>query len=122
VEQKYGLDVELYNEVGADDRFSTLVERTVYWIVQEMLMSVVREEANGAPQVILNKRGERLYLHLFMENAEDASGGDRTVQLEAIRRRVEWLDGEVRIDSIPDEGIRMSIILPVRLPFLVSSL
>ena len=124
VKQTYDLDVELYSEIGAEDRFSTLVERTVYWILQEVLTNITRHEAAGPPQVILNKRDERLYLHIFDESAgidHSPAGEDRRVQLEAIRRRVEWLDGEVRVDSIPDEGVRISIILPVRLPFLASS-
>jgi PAS domain S-box-containing protein len=125
VEQKYDLDVDLYSEVETTDRFSTLVERSVYWIVQEILTNVVRHEAAGTPQVLLNKRGEQLYLHVFDESAAldgPAAAAGEDVQLEAIRRRVEWLDGEVRIDPIPDEGVRMSIILPVRSPFLASSL
>ena len=121
-EQKYDLDVDLYNEVETDDRFSTLIERTIYWIVQEVLMNVVRPETAGGPQVILNKRGEHLYLHIFDESGGvgQASTEPDEPGLETIRRRVEWLDGEMRIDSISGEGVRVSIILPVRLPFLVS--
>jgi signal transduction histidine kinase len=123
IEQTYDLDVELYSEIETEDRFSALVERTIYWIVQEVLMNIARDEQADASQVILSKRDDRLYLHAFDESATlGAAEADRRVQLEAIRRRVEWLEGEVRIDSIPDEGVRISIILPSRLPFLVSSL
>lgn len=125
IEQKYDLDVELYSEIETEDRFSTLLERTIYWIVQEVLMNIARHEGDDTPQVILNKREEQLYLHVFTDRVgfdRSQTGEKKDVQLETIRRRVEWLDGDVRIDSIPDEGVRVSIVLPARLPFLVSSL
>jgi PAS domain S-box-containing protein len=122
VQADHALSVELYSEIGPDDPVPLLVERTVYWIVQEALLNVARHATADATQVILNKRGKQLYLHIFDEGAgvsQAAQERGRSLQVDAIRRRVEWLNGEVRIDSIPDEGVRLSVVLPLRLPYLI---
>jgi len=119
VKDEQDLEVDFYSEIGAGDRFSFLIERTVYWVVQEVLMSVARQKDVESTQVIVGKREKRLYVHLFDEGAGLASstpGTDENFPLEAIQRRVEWLEGEMRIDSVPDEGARLSFSLPVKPP------
>jgi len=120
VERERGLEVDLYSEIASDDRFPPLIERTAYWIVQEVLINVARHGETSAAQVIVSKRADQLYLHVFDEKGAflpSAPGAEKSFRLEVIQRRVEWLDGEVRIDAIPGEGTRFSVILPVRLPF-----
>ena len=120
VERERGLEVDLYSEMEPDDRFPALIERTAYWIVQEALINVARHGETNAAQVIVSKRANQLYLHVFDEQAAflpSAPSAEKSFRLEVIQRRVEWLDGEVRIDAIPGEGTRFSVILPVRLPF-----
>jgi signal transduction histidine kinase len=121
LEIKHGLDIDLYSEIEPGNRFSAPVERTAYWIAQETLMGIARRDGVDAAQVILNERGDQLYLHLFDEDGTLSSSTQRKgerFRLEAIQRRVEWLDGEVRFDPIPGEGTRISIVLPSRRPFL----
>jgi PAS domain S-box-containing protein len=119
MENEHDLDIDLRSEIEPGNRFSVPVERTVYWIAQEALMSVVRQEEVEAVQVIVNERDEQLYLHFFDEGDElsAATGGRGTgLRFEAIRRRVEWLGGEIRLTPIPGEGMRLSISVPVRRP------
>ena len=120
MERERNLEVDLYSEIEPDDRFPALIERTAYWIVQEALINVARHDETDGAQVIVNNRKKQLYLHVFDERATFSSSAPNTekrFRFEAIQRRVEWLDGEVRIDTIPGEGTRFSVILPVRLPF-----
>jgi signal transduction histidine kinase len=120
MERNRDLVVDLYSEIGPEDRFSVLIERTVYWIVQESLLSIARRDDTETTNVIVSQRGKRLYVHVFDEGGgltSSSLGGDGNFRLKAIRRRTEWLDGDVRIDSIPNEGIRLSVTLPVELPF-----
>ena len=90
--------------------------------MQEALLNVARHATADTTQVILNKRGKQLYLHIFDEGAGVSRGPQergRSLQVDAVRRRVEWLHGEVRIDPIPNEGVRLSVVLPLRLPYLI---
>jgi PAS domain S-box-containing protein len=123
LEEEYHLDLDYYSEIEPGDRFSVPIERTMYWIVQETLMGIARRGDVDTAQVIVNERGEQLYLHIFDEGeglSASARGKGRSFRFEAIRQRVEWLDGEVRVDSIPDEGTRLSVTLPIRLLFPTS--
>jgi PAS domain S-box-containing protein len=114
---EHDLHVDFYSEIEPGDRFSAPIERTVYWIVQEILMGIVRRDDVDEAQAIANRRDEQLYLHFFDERVAFPSStqdGTGDFRFQAIQRRVEWLDGTVRIDTIPDEGTRLSVILPVR--------
>ncbi len=119
LERTQDLNVDLYNEIEPGDRFSDLLERTIYWIVQEALLNVARHADADTTQVIVNKVDKRLMLHVFDEGAGiDQSGRDdeNGFRLDAVRHRVNWLDGDVRTDPIPDEGTRISVALPTDLP------
>ncbi len=119
MEQDHDLTVDLYVEVTSSDRFSVLIERTVFWIVQEALLHIARESDVDTTQVLLSKRGKRLYLHVFDEGTgfTAPSMDTETSFQEAIRRRTEWLDGELRLDPMSDDNTQISITLPVRPPF-----
>ena len=121
VEQKRGLAVDLRVELGAQDRFSSLVERTAYWIVQEALVNVARHAETDAARVAVAADEDCLTLEIADEGVgfgADAPDGDSSFGLEGIRRRVERLDGDVEIASAPGEGTHIVARLPLRVAVL----
>ena len=119
--EKRGLAVDLRVETGAEERFSSLVERTAYWVVQEALMNAARHAETDAARVTVTATENRLALAVADEGvgfgAADPAG-DNSFGLEGIRRRVERLDGTVEITSTPGEGTRIAVHLPLRAPVL----
>lgn len=119
MEEKHNLDIELYTELEAEERFSELMERTVYWIIQEALVNVAHHAETDAAQVVLNKDENQLSLHILDEGVgfdSSAELGEESFGLEGIRRRVERLNGAVDIETDPGEGTRVSATLPFMFP------
>ena len=121
MKEKRNLTVDLRVELGPQERFSSLVERTAYWIVQEALVNVARHAETDAARVAVAADADHLTLEIADEGVgfgADAPDGDNSFGLEGIRRRVERLDGNVEIASAPGEGTRITARLPLRAPFL----
>ena len=123
LEQDYGLEITVDSDLGAGDRFSTLVERTVYWILQEALINVSLHADTNEAHVVINTDENRLSLHVIDEGLGfDASSpkDENSFGLEGIRRRVERLNGSFEMASAPGEGTRLSAVLPHARPFLTA--
>ncbi|PSQ97550.1 MAG: hypothetical protein BRD55_01375 [Bacteroidetes bacterium SW_9_63_38] len=121
LETEYGLMVTDDSDLAPDDRFSTLVERTVYWIIQEALINVSLHADTDEAHVVITSDEHRLSLHILDEGRGfDVSNhdDDKSFGLEGIRRRVERLNGTFELASTAGEGTRLSIVLPHHRPLL----
>lgn len=119
--ERRDLTVDLRVEVEPEERFSSLVERTAYWITQEALVNVARHAETDAARVTVTATENRLALEIDDEGVgfgADAPSDENSFGLEGIRRRAERLDGEVKITSVSGEGTRIAVHLPLRIPFL----
>jgi len=115
IEHRRGLEVHLQSELDPDERFSSLLERTAYWIVHEALVNAHRHAETDGVQVVADKTEE----HLFLRVSDEGVGFDPSREkeedqfgLEGIRRRVERLKGEIAIDTDPGLGTQISVALP----------
>jgi PAS domain S-box-containing protein len=116
MEETHALTIDLQSELEPEDRFSALVERTAYWIVQEALVNAARHAETDAARVTVRRCEAGLALRVTDEGVgfgPSEEEGAKSFGLEGIRRRVERLDGDVRIESTPGEGTRVAAILPV---------
>ena len=116
LERRRGLAVDYRTDLARGDRFSSLLERTAYWIVQEMLLNVIRHAETDTARVGVTTKDRCLFLRV----ADDGVGFDPseesefgTVGLEGIRRRVERLEGDIEIDTEPGRGTEVSVQLPM---------
>lgn len=119
--ERRGLTVDLRVEIEPEERFSSLVERTAYWITQEALVNVARHAETDAAHVTVTATENRLALEIDDEGVgfgADAPSDENSFGLEGIRRRAERLDGEVKITSVSGEGTRIAVHLPLRAPVL----
>lgn len=116
VERRRGLEVHLQSDLEPDDRFSSLLERTAYWIIQETLVNAHRHAETDAAQVLVHKEEGQLTLEIADEGVGFDPSRERTEDefgLEGIRRRAERLNGEVDIESEPGRGTHVSVALPL---------
>lgn len=116
LEREHGLKIDLVCEIGSEERLSTLHKRTAYWIVQEALINVARHAETNEAKVTIGTDQGRLSLQIVDEGAGfDPSKQEeqKSFGLESIRRRVERLNGEVQISSIPGEGSCIRSIFPL---------
>jgi len=116
IENQYDLAVDLRCEVASGDRFSSLLERTAYWIVQEALVNAGRHAETGTAHVTVREDEHRLCLRVSDEGVgfdPSRQEGDKSFGIEGIRRRVERLNGTVEIDTAPGQGTRIVATLPL---------
>jgi PAS domain S-box-containing protein len=124
VEDTEGIDIAFHNEIGADERFSSLLERVVYRVCREALANVSRHADTDRAQVLINKTERQLRLHVIdygrgfsPRNTPD----DRDhLGLRGIRERVEQLNGSFALNTAPGEGTRLTVTLPRSLVALPS--
>jgi len=115
----YDLDVALDTSLRAQDRFSMLLERTAYWIVQEALLNVGRHAHVDEARVHVADRDQKLSIEVsdrgvgFEPDNERSDGG---VGLKSLRRRVEQMSGDMTVKTAPDEGTRIIATLPITRP------
>jgi len=114
--EQHDLTVDLRCGVEPGERFSSLLERTAYWIVQEALLNTVRHAETEAAQVTVQSHDDHLRLRIADEGVgfdPSAPHGTKSFGLEGIRRRVERLDGTFELDAHPGEGTRIVVTLPL---------
>jgi len=114
--EQHDLAVDLRCEVEPNERFSSLIERTAYWIVQEALLNAARHAETDAAQVTIQRRANQLCLRISDEGVgfdPTAPHGTKSFGLEGIRRRVERLNGTFTLDAHPGDGTRIVVHLPL---------
>ena len=108
--------VSFHNE-GIDGRFLPEVETAVYRIVQEGLTNVARHA--GVKEAVVKLGHNRRVLRVHIEDvgvgfdpgvtlAKGAGSG-----LPGIRERVEFLGGQLKVESAPGKGTRLTCELPL---------
>lgn len=119
VEEAEDIDIMLHNEIAADERLSSLLERVVYRVLREALANVCRHAQTDRAQVIINKRERKLRLHVIDHGRgftpSDALNDQDKLGLTGIRERVEQLNGSFTLSTAPGEGTRLTITLPLSL-------
>ncbi len=104
-----------------DVRFGSLIETTIYRIVQELLTNVAKHSAASRVTIQMLVRGNVLALTVA-DNGKgfkvDQGMAPQTDQphygLRNVRERVEFFSGVFRVESILDHGTEFMIELPLR--------
>jgi PAS domain S-box-containing protein len=119
-ERRTGIAVDLHVPLG-DGRYDSLVETTIYRIVQELLTNVAKHAVAQRVTIQILQRGEVLALAV----ADNGRGFDvrqglarhanqSHYGLRNIRERVEFFGGMFRVESVPGQGSEVMIELPLR--------
>lgn len=119
MEAQHNLDITLESDLEADEHFSSLVERTACWIVNEALANVARHAETGTARVRAVHTDQALRLEVIDEGEgfnPEVDAHDESLGIEGIRRRVERLDGTFELETAPGEGTRLTAGLPLTIP------
>jgi signal transduction histidine kinase len=114
IEARSGFQIKFYVE---DERqLPPSLEEELYWIVQEALNNVVK-----------HAQAEEVIVHLWyesnrfiMEVRDDGLGfNPQSVEqssgmgLHSIKERVQQINGQLKIDSIPGKGTRLQVVIEI---------
>ncbi len=119
MEARHDLAVDVQSEVEPDERFDSLIERTAYRVVQEALVNVVRHAETDTAEVQLHRNDGQLRLHVVDDGVgfDSEATEEKTYGLTGMTERVERLNGRLEIGTSPEEGTRITAILPVSRSF-----
>ncbi len=119
VARKEGLQIDFLAR-NLEERLPPEVEVTVYRAVQEALTNVVRHARATRVEILLERKDG--WIRAVVEDngrgfdpeaVWNAPPSQRRLGLWGIRERVELLGGVLHVDSAPDEGTTLTLILPV---------
>ena len=90
MQERNALTIDLRSELGPEDRFSALVERTAYWIVQEALVDAARHAETDTARVAVRRCEAGLVLRVTDEGVgagPSEEEGAKSFGLEGIPKR-----------------------------------
>lgn len=115
--RRHGVRIELLQD-RMDDRLTSEIEASVYRIVQEALTNVARHAQASTCRVFLQRLRHTLLVTVeddgvgFRPGDVCTPGASRGIGLVGIRERVTHLRGELRLESAPGKGTRLTVELP----------
>jgi signal transduction histidine kinase len=114
-ERKAAGNLQVDVECRLDEtRFAPVIESALYRILQEALSNVVKHSGASQVHVLLEQRGEELYLSVEDNGAgfDVAAADSSRFGLRGMRERAESLGGRLEIASQPGSGARLEARLP----------
>jgi signal transduction histidine kinase len=117
--RRHGVRIELLQD-RMDERLPPETEAGVYRIVQEALTNVAKHAQASTCRVFLQRLPHTLLVTIeddgigFSPDARGEPGAVRGIGLVGIRERVIQLRGELRLESAPGKGTRLTIEVPAR--------
>jgi signal transduction histidine kinase len=116
-ERRHGVRIELLQE-HMDERLSADTESAIYRIVQEALTNVAKHAQATRCRIYLQRLPHTLLVTIeddgvgFNPAAPDTPAAARGLGLISIRERVVQVRGELRIETTPGNGTRLTVEVP----------
>ncbi|MEW6320954.1 MAG: ATP-binding protein [Acidobacteriota bacterium] len=117
--RRHGIEIHVVHDGVADVRLAPDVEAAAYRIVQEALTNVVRHARATRCTVTLRRADDRLLISVDDDGRgfppDDGSNGrPRGLGLVGMRERAAQVGGSLRLASVPGDGTRLSVELPLQ--------
>ena len=116
--RRHGVRIELLQD-GVDERLAPETEAGIYRIVQEALTNVAKHAQATTCRVFLQRLTNTVLVTIeddgvgFRPEEVSVPGASRGIGLVGIRERVAQLRGELRLESGPGKGTRLTVEIPV---------
>jgi signal transduction histidine kinase len=108
---------------GEMDRLPPELENAVFWIFRELLTNACRHSGTGEVRVRVTRTKDHLELEVedWGTGFDPAKVDGRTFGLQEAQQRARLLGGEVIVNSVPGQGTRVVVTLPVdNVPFVAA--
>jgi signal transduction histidine kinase len=105
-----GLEAQ-FDLLGTPRSLNSQIELTLYRVAQEGLTNVRKHAQAGRVEVILAYDNDKVGLSI----CDDGQGMGETAHgygLLGLRERIQLVDGQVNIDTAPDQGFRLKVEIP----------
>lgn len=119
VGQRFSIEVDL-NVRGLDERFDSEIETLAFRFVQEALTNVAKHSGAASARVDAERAAGRLAIRVSDSgrgfdppSVLDSGRGDASVGIRGMRERAALLGGAIHIDSRPEGGTRIEVVVPL---------
>ncbi len=111
------LDIEFTHDVQFD-RLDSLLEATVFRIVQEALNNICQHSRTAKARVSLTQVGDRIQIEVrdWGQGFDPAVVAGNRFGIQGIRERARLLRGVAVVEASPGQGARLFVDLPVTYP------
>ena len=120
MERVYGLKVRLSDD-GAPKPLDEPSRTTLFRAVRELLINVAKHAGTGMAEVTSLRSDSRLTIAVNddgggfdYQKALQAAPGEGGLGLVSLRERIEFIGGEMHVDSSPNEGTTITLIAPLQ--------
>ncbi len=120
MERVYGLKVRLSDD-GAPKPLDEPSRSTLFRAVRELLINVAKHAGTRMAEVTSLRSGSRLTLAVNddgggfdYQKALQAAPGTGGLGLASLRERIEFIGGDMHVDSRPNEGTTITLITPLQ--------
>lgn len=117
--RRHGVRIELLQD-GVDERLPPETEAGIYRIVQEALTNVAKHAQATTCRVFMQRLTNTVLVTIeddgigFRPEEVNVPGASRGIGLVGIRERVTQLRGELRLESGPGKGTRLTVEIPAQ--------
>ncbi len=115
-----GKNIQFYNKTNFDKRLDSLVEINIYRLVQEAINNAIKY-ANSTHIIVQLSHSQTLLSITIDDNGKgfDMIAADKKRNSESgmgllfMKERIQYINGRVFINSIPEEGTRITFNVPI---------
>ena len=125
--KRLGIEVE-FEASSLEDRLPAEIETALYRVAQEALTNIARHAQAGHVRLRLARSGPRVVLTIQDDgvgfDADRRTAANRRESgsgLIGMRERIEALGGALNLRTMPGRGTRLSVTVPVSLPFVTGN-
>lgn len=118
IQQHSSISIDFESVLNTTDRFSPHIELNLYRIIQEALNNIVKHSECQTAMVSIEWSDKREGLDILIKddgkgfNTKEVKKNSQRLGLKHIQERVYLLDGKVDIQSAPDKGTSLHIVIP----------
>ncbi|MBC5838692.1 sensor histidine kinase [Flavobacterium muglaense] len=115
-----GKNIHFYNKTGFDKRLDSLIEINIYRLSQEAINNAIKY-ANSTDIVLQLSHSESILSIIIDDNGkgfdikevEKKRNSESGMGLLFMKERIQYINGRVFINSIPNEGTRITFNIPI---------
>jgi|GEM_PF-1030425 len=123
MQEQYGIAIEFANVTAEDQKplqFKYEIRSTIYQVVRELLLNVVKHAGTQSARIRMERQADSLVITV----ADDGVGFDTSgpvvkslsnggYGLFNARQRIEYMRGELKLESVPGKGTLATITVPM---------
>ncbi len=116
-----GKEIQIYNKTNFNERLDSLIEINLYRVVQEAINNAIKYAESSHIIIQISHNQEMLSiiiddngLGFDMKSVKVKENKESGMGLQFMKQRIQYINGRIFINSIKNQGTRITINLPIK--------